>query len=226
VLATAAVIVAFVGGGALATSLASERTSRITMAGEAGEVAESTVGSTAGHTTLAVEVADGVAPTSPNQGGEPPATGGEPPATGGDQTATGGVGSSQGEATGPSSTDSTPQTTPTTSPGGGSTSVAGTGTSQTTTSTSTSPGAGESLVRSDCGDIVVGVQASSVTLVDVDPDPGYQTDVKSSGPSKVEVGFEGPGGHCEVSARVEDGRLVTVVDDDGDDERDDERADD
>jgi len=42
--------------------------------------------------------------------------------------------------------------------------------------------------------------------------------VKSAGPEKIEVSFEGRGDHCEIKVRWKDGTLVVEDEDDGGDE--------
>jgi hypothetical protein len=122
-------------------------------------------------------------PAADDAGGDDPSTSTSQPDGSTTNTTAGSTGQSQ-STSGPS---------PTTSNGMGSTSIAADG---------------NVTIYSDCGSIVVQPSDSSVQLIDVEPGAGYRQDVKSSGPEKVEVGFEREGpGHCEVEARMRSGRL-------------------
>jgi hypothetical protein len=95
-------------------------------------------------------------------------------------------------------------TAPTTSSG------SSTSTPQTTSPTATTGQGSTSttVIRSECGSIVVSVSGSEVMLLDSQANSGYSEDVKSTGPELIEVSFEGGREHCELKARVVDGQLV------------------
>ena len=99
-----------------------------------------------------------------------------------------------------------PPTTPTTS----------TPPTTTTAPTTTEPTSGEQVIGSDCGSITVAYDATTVTLLDTQPNPGFAVDVKSDGTDEVEVGFADADLECEIHARMASGRLVVRVNGPGD----------
>lgn len=117
-----------------------------------------------------------------------------------------------------STTEPSPTTTASAAPSSSSTSS--TSTPGSTSSSTTSPSsttssiyssANPTLIVSDCGSIEVDLDDDDITLVETSPHPGYETDSKSTGPEKVEVSFEGPGGHCEIEAEVRNSELWTDI---------------
>ena len=81
----------------------------------------------------------------------------------------------------------------------------------TTTITSV-PASGEEIVSSRCGFVTVGFLGDSVSLLNTQPVPGFEVDVKNAGPEEVEVGFAGSGNECEVKARMQSGQFTYSVD--------------
>jgi hypothetical protein len=61
----------------------------------------------------------------------------------------------------------------------------------------------------------VEIVGSGIGLVSTDPDPGFEVEVKDSGPDQIEVGFEGDEvPHCEVTAENRNGQIWSSVDED------------
>jgi hypothetical protein len=54
---------------------------------------------------------------------------------------------------------------------------------------------------------------SGIGLISTDPNPGFEADVKNSGPVQIEVSFEGEGSpHCEVIVENRNGQIWSDVD--------------
>jgi hypothetical protein len=208
-LAGAALLLAFAGGAGYAASLTSDGDRRLTVADDGREAATSaaSVAAREGHpTTLQVELGGSETTLTGSTGAASSSANEADGANDGDGE---GAGLAPVEDVGPTTSPGPPSTAPTTPPS----------TTPTTEPRTTSPddaplGPGETRVSSECGSIVVRVQGSSVSLVTVEPDPGYQSDVKSAGPEVVEVGLEGRREHCELRAEMVDGRLVASGHDD------------
>ena len=131
----------------------------------------------------------------------------------------------------PTPAPTAPQPPPTSGPSIPTTAVAPTPTATaptmatSPTTATTSPPAttadGDTVVSSKCGSISVSTTGSYVFLAETDPRSGYETDVKSNGPYKVEVGFKGhehgrveeEDQECQITARVIDGSLSVSVED-------------
>jgi hypothetical protein len=84
--------------------------------------------------------------------------------------------------------------------------------------TTTASGSNATVFQSDCGSITYTVDGRDLTLVGAVSESGGRPDVKSAGPEKIEVSFEGRGDHCEIKVRWKDGTLVVEDEDDGGDE--------
>ena len=87
-------------------------------------------------------------------------------------------------------------------------------TSSSTSGTTTSGVANDPLaetIDSPCGTVVVRVVGTDVEFVEALPQTQFDVDVKKRGPEKVEVSFEGSGGHCEIKAEWRDGELQADV---------------
>lgn len=219
VLASAAVVVAFFGGVGLAVSLVSTGADESTAAADQAETDWSSGRSDDQRPTLEVDVPsdepvdgavepddesvadhdDAEGDTSVDEPTSVPDDHSDDSAGGETTTAT----ESAAEATGSTTAQATTTSRPTTA-------------RPTTTrpASTTSLGSGESRLESDCGSVIVRVRGNSISVVEVDANPGYQTDVKSTGPEEIEVSFERTRDHCEISAKVVNGRLVVDDDDD------------
>lgn len=82
-------------------------------------------------------------------------------------------------------------------------------TSAPTTSSPPPPG----LVVTPCGSLVAEIVGSGIGLVSTDPNPGFDVDVKSPGPTQIEVSFEDEAdSHCEVIVENRDGQIWSDVD--------------
>jgi outer membrane biosynthesis protein TonB len=105
------------------------------------------------------------------------------------------------------------ESTPTTAPAISAPAPSTTATRRPATTPPRPPAPGDDTIESTCGSITVAVEGDEVTLTSTTPGPGFSVDVKNEGPEEVEVGFAGGDEECELRARVEDGTLVTDVDD-------------
>jgi hypothetical protein len=90
--------------------------------------------------------------------------------------------------------------------------------SSSPTNTSATTPAGQSTIDSPCGSVVVSIDVNDLALIDVQPKAGFSVDQKDDGPETVEVSFEGPSGHCEITAEVRDGMLWTDDEDEEEEE--------
>lgn len=110
----------------------------------------------------------------------------------------------------PPTTSPTPTTDPPSSPA--STTPATTVRPATTMPATTAPTpSGQRTIQSNCGSINISFSGSSITLTDNQPAAGFASDIKNSGPEKVEVGFSDGTDECEIKAWVESGQLRTDI---------------
>lgn len=77
---------------------------------------------------------------------------------------------------------------------------------------------GSIAVITECGQIIVNLDGGDVDLVEVQPDPGFRSDVKESTRRKIEVGLEGENGHCEAKITPSGNGLGVVVSTEGEHE--------
>lgn len=202
VLASASMLAVLAGGIALLGSLASDGPQQLTVAEGPDGLVEPPVddpstadGVARPTTTIEVDVGTGL-----TDGDGSPST---VPASDGSAT----TAEPAGSATAPTPASSTLRPPSTAAP-----SIIST--PSTSPSPSTTLGPGETAIETDCGTVIVLVEGSAVSVVDVEPKRGYRVDIKSDGPQEIEVGFEGGPDQCEVHGRMEGGRLVTTEEDD------------
>lgn len=67
------------------------------------------------------------------------------------------------------------------------------------------------LEAEDCGAITFLAEDGLLELLGTEILGADREDIKSSGPNKIEVSFEGGGYHCELEAKFVDGRLQTSI---------------
>ena len=80
-------------------------------------------------------------------------------------------------------------------------------TSETTTTAQAPIAPSTTVHQSMCGSVAYTVDGRRISLVEAIPIGGGEVDVKSSGPDKIEVSFEGGGEHCEITIEWRDGRF-------------------
>jgi hypothetical protein len=84
-------------------------------------------------------------------------------------------------------------------------------TAQPGTTRSGALGPGSHTIQSDCGSITIEIVGNTVSLLDVQPQPGFAQELDDESSQKVGVEFEGGTGHCELKVEPKnDGFFFTV----------------
>jgi hypothetical protein len=66
-------------------------------------------------------------------------------------------------------------------------------------------------ITSDCGDVLVTIENSTVRISNITTRPGYQSEVSDGGPISIEVVLRGADGKCELHAELKSGALDIEV---------------
>ncbi len=111
------------------------------------------------------------------------------------------------EVEGPSSTAGTSPPTSSTVP------APSTTTGPTPTSTTTAPQSDLMSVPTEGGTVTVRVAPGAITLVSVDPAPGFTTEIDEAGPPEVRVELTSGDTEVEVRVRWRDGRVDVEIGD-------------
>lgn len=169
------------------------------VAGPTEIVADSTPAPSVSLTTPADALSDGSGPATTIAGELEPVqpSSSTPPSTSGETTTVTGLSASTIQE-------------PTTNPPVTTTSAQPTTTVTTLNGTTSIPGSMR-LEDEDCGAIIFLAEDGQVELLGTELLGADREDVKSSGPNKIEVSFEGGGQHCELEAEFKDGRLQTSI---------------
>jgi hypothetical protein len=75
------------------------------------------------------------------------------------------------------------------------------------------PAGGETYRVRDAGEVTIAREGGRLRLVSVSPSPGWSHRVTEQEPREIEITFRRDGREIEFEAELEDGRIVTTIDD-------------